>query len=1098
MVEYGLGVDLGTTHTAAATNVDGVVETVRLGGRGAEMPSLVFLRSDGEVLVGDTAQRRGEGEPTRLAREFKRRLGDPVPIMLGGTPMSAHALAARLLRHVIATVANGQGGPPSRIVLTHPANWGPYKRELLQQAAQLADLPQVTLRTEPEAAAVRYASTARVAVGETIAVYDLGGGTFDAAVLRKTAGGFEVLGEPQGVEQLGGMDFDEAILEYVREQLGPNLAGMDLADPAVTEGLSRLRRECVEAKESLSFDTEAEIGVALPRLHTRVRIHRSEFESLISPALEDTIAAVHRALRSAAVDPAELRCVVLAGGSSRIPLVGSLVAESFGRPAAADEQPELGIALGAARLSGPAGSLPEPVSPAPPAITGNSGGWPAGKAAAAGGPLSPGGFAPGASAPGTPAPVTFARGTAGSPSARATGSAHVPGQNTGDSAASSGSFPQQRAANSPGNGPVSAPAGGAASPPPAGFGSAPPGGAGFTPPAGSVSAPPGSHAAAPGGHAAAPPGGQAAAPSGGYATPPGGYAAGAPGSGHAASSPGGYAAPPPGGYPTPPGGYAAGSPGSGHATPAPGSHAAGLPSGYAGPSGAGHAGPPSGEYAAASVGIGGGAAGVAAVRTFQPGVGPAATPMDASPVDTSSATWVAPGESRKKWLIAGGAAAVVVVVAAAGAFLFLPKGNTDTGGPAGDGATSGAPASVAAAAPLAAEAPVAWKTETGTGTLEPPAVGPALVYVSGKDGTMRAYRRTDGGKAWELKLGVGLRASTRVSEGVVYAVTGAGGVYAIDGASGTELWHRDTGVPVAVRPTVDSERVFASGTDGMLYAYRLAEGHRRWRVQTGPVSQPPTVVEGITVVATDDGKLWGIDGGGGTLWKPAVGKAVGGPLASGDAVCVPLETGTVRCVRLDDGKVLPEIKAAGTTLTSIYPSAGVLYGAGADGSVGAWDVDTGVKRWRTTGTGAGGFPVVRAGEVDVTFPDGRILGLDAATGKALWENRTGDAFSVAARGDEAGAYAVGDGGVLYALRPPGSTALTPASAPATTPAPEVTTKKPKPNTTTTRTYRPTTQATTKPTTAPTDTGEPTTPPTCIPGVNCDSANGNGGQINTGG
>jgi molecular chaperone DnaK len=337
MVEYGLGVDLGTTHTAAAINVNGVIDTVRLGGRRPETPSLVFLREDGELLVGDPAQRRGESEPTRLAREFKRRMGDPVPLVLGDTRMAAHELTARLLQHVVATVVESQGGPPARIVLTHPANWGPYKRDLLGQAARLAGVPQALLRTEPEAAAVRFAATSRVAVGEIIAVYDLGGGTFDAAVLRKTADGFEVLGEPQGVEQLGGIDFDEAVLEHVREALGDRLAGLDLTDPDVLEALGRLRRECVEAKESLSFDVEAQIAVALPRLHTRVGISREEFEAMISPSMEETIAAMRRALRSAAVTPEQLRCVVLAGGSSRIPLVGLEVSREFGRPVALDE-----------------------------------------------------------------------------------------------------------------------------------------------------------------------------------------------------------------------------------------------------------------------------------------------------------------------------------------------------------------------------------------------------------------------------------------------------------------------------------------------------------------------------------------------------------------------------------------------------------------------------------------------------------------------------------------------------------------------------------------------------------------------------------------
>ena len=153
-VQYALGVDLGTTYTAAAIGRGGRAEVVQLGSRRAEIPSLVLLRSDGVVLVGDAAERRGAREPARLAREFKRRLGDPVPVLVGGVPYSAHALTAKLLAHVYETVVERQEGPPATVLITHPANWGPYKRELLSQAVQMADVPSVRLITEPEAAAV--------------------------------------------------------------------------------------------------------------------------------------------------------------------------------------------------------------------------------------------------------------------------------------------------------------------------------------------------------------------------------------------------------------------------------------------------------------------------------------------------------------------------------------------------------------------------------------------------------------------------------------------------------------------------------------------------------------------------------------------------------------------------------------------------------------------------------------------------------------------------------------------------------------------------------------------------------------------------------
>ena len=347
-MQYGLGIDLGTTQTAAAVLVDGRVEVARLGGRRAEIPSLVFVKPDGGLLIGEAAERRGQTEPGRLAREFKRRVGDPVPILVGGVPFSAHSLTAKLLRHVLDTVAQFQGGPAAAVTLTHPANWGPYKREQLDQAIRQADAGPVLLRSEPEAAALQHATSRRIAPGESVAVYDLGGGTFDVAVLRRDGDGFVLLGEPEGIEQLGGIDFDEAVFGHVIQVLGSMAEDLDPNDPETMAALARLRRDCVEAKESLSFDTETMIPVALPGLHTRVRLNRSELESMIAPSLADTITATQRALRSAGVAPAELSAILLAGGSSRIPLVAQLLSTEFERQVIADPHPEHSIAMGAA------------------------------------------------------------------------------------------------------------------------------------------------------------------------------------------------------------------------------------------------------------------------------------------------------------------------------------------------------------------------------------------------------------------------------------------------------------------------------------------------------------------------------------------------------------------------------------------------------------------------------------------------------------------------------------------------------------------------------------------------------------------------------
>ncbi|HYZ03252.1 MAG TPA: Hsp70 family protein, partial [Candidatus Binatia bacterium] len=312
---YTLGVDLGTTYTAAATDSSGRSDMVSLSDHATAMPSVVVLKADGSVLTGDAADRRAVLEPDRVAREFKRRLGDPTPLILGGSPQSAQALMAHTLRSVVQKAQELQGRAPDQIVLSHPANWGPYKRELFGQVGRIAGLDEVRTVTEPEAAAVHYALTEHVDPGALVAVYDLGGGTFDAAVLRRTEGGFEILGHPEGVERLGGIDFDEAVFAHVARSLGGRLEGMDPGDSAAMAAVARLRQDCVAAKEALSSDTEATIPVMLPGYQSEVRLTRDEFEAMIANPIGDTIAALRRALQSAEVEPGQLSAVLLVGGS---------------------------------------------------------------------------------------------------------------------------------------------------------------------------------------------------------------------------------------------------------------------------------------------------------------------------------------------------------------------------------------------------------------------------------------------------------------------------------------------------------------------------------------------------------------------------------------------------------------------------------------------------------------------------------------------------------------------------------------------------------------------------------------------------------------
>ncbi|HWN32896.1 MAG TPA: Hsp70 family protein, partial [Pseudonocardia sp.] len=349
---YNLGVDLGTTFVAAAVAHPTQVEMFTLGDRSVVTPAVVYLRDDGELVTGDAAGRRAVSSPDRVGREFKRRLGDPTPVMLGGSPHAVTALLAALLSDVLAKVSETEGIAPERVVLTHPANWGPFRRGLFEEVPNLAGLTDVTLVTEPEAAAAHYAASRELGDGEIVAVYDLGGGTFDATVLCKRPGGVEILGTPEGIERLGGVDFDEAILSHVNFTAGGSLSELDLRDPQTTIALARLRQDCILAKEALSVDTETVLPVFLPGRHFDVKLTRAEFEEMVRAPIESTIGALSRTLRSAQVTPEQLSAVLLVGGSSRIPLVARMVSEELGRPTVVDTHPKYAVALGAATIAG--------------------------------------------------------------------------------------------------------------------------------------------------------------------------------------------------------------------------------------------------------------------------------------------------------------------------------------------------------------------------------------------------------------------------------------------------------------------------------------------------------------------------------------------------------------------------------------------------------------------------------------------------------------------------------------------------------------------------------------------------------------------------
>jgi actin-like ATPase involved in cell morphogenesis len=361
-MEYGLGIDFGTTFSAAAISTPRGVEICTLGTRAAAIPTVVLVREDGEVLVGEAAERRALQEPHRAAFAFKRRLGDPTPLVLGDAPYGAETLTGYVLSWIVRQVTQQNGAPPARIVLSHPAPFGDYKLDLLRLAARQADIGPVSFISEPEAAAVHYSTLERIEVGQVVAIYDFGGGTFDAALLRKTERGFDLIGQPEGLERIGGIDLDHAVLQHVMRSIGLDPSTIATDDPEMAAALARLREDCRNAKEALSSDADVTVPVTFPNLRTHVRLTRVEFEAMIRPRIADTVEALQRAVRSAGLEMGAVDRILLVGGTSRVPLIREMVREATGRPVALDVHPKHSVAMGAAAL---AGATVTAASPAP-------------------------------------------------------------------------------------------------------------------------------------------------------------------------------------------------------------------------------------------------------------------------------------------------------------------------------------------------------------------------------------------------------------------------------------------------------------------------------------------------------------------------------------------------------------------------------------------------------------------------------------------------------------------------------------------------------------------------------------------------------------
>ena len=342
-----IGIDLGTTNSEVAVVRDGRPEVIPID-QSKLLPSVVGLADDDSLLVGQAARNQYLLHPDRTVRSIKRRMGEDVRVPMGPESFSPQEISALILGRLKHAAEGYLGEPVTKAVITVPAYFSDVQRQATRDAGQLAGLEVVRIINEPTAAALAYE------VDETrrkhILVYDLGGGTFDVSVVGLEKDVVEVLAS-HGNNHLGGDDFDARILDHLCDWLKRERG----ADPAEhRQALARLNRAAENAKIRLSdapytrIEEEYLLDGKDGPVHLSLELSREDYEAMIKPYVDETLAAVHIALEGAKLRVADLDEVLLVGGATRTPLIQRRLERELGIQPRSELDPDLCVATGAA------------------------------------------------------------------------------------------------------------------------------------------------------------------------------------------------------------------------------------------------------------------------------------------------------------------------------------------------------------------------------------------------------------------------------------------------------------------------------------------------------------------------------------------------------------------------------------------------------------------------------------------------------------------------------------------------------------------------------------------------------------------------------
>ena len=371
-----IGIDLGTTNSCVAV-MEGSAPKVIENSEGARTtPSIVAFTDDGERLVGQPAKRQGVTNPERTFFAIKRLIGrsydDPmtkkdmglVPykivkapngdawVTADGKQYSPSQISAFVLQKMKETAEAHLGGPVTQAVITVPAYFNDAQRQATKDAGKIAGLDVLRIINEPTAAALAYGLDKKKS--GTIAVYDLGGGTFDISILEIGDGVFEVK-STNGDTFLGGEDFDMRLVEYLAAEFKKE-QGIDLTKDKLA--LQRLKEAAEKAKIELSSATQTDINLpyitadATGPKHLALKLTRAKYEALVDDLIQRTVEPCRKALKDAGLAAGQIDEVVLVGGMTRMPKVQDVVKQFFGKEPHKGVNPDEVVAIGAAVQAG--------------------------------------------------------------------------------------------------------------------------------------------------------------------------------------------------------------------------------------------------------------------------------------------------------------------------------------------------------------------------------------------------------------------------------------------------------------------------------------------------------------------------------------------------------------------------------------------------------------------------------------------------------------------------------------------------------------------------------------------------------------------------